>query len=167
MEKPGFIWKGTTSMFTARDMYIEDQGRLVVALFSLYNVVDAKGESYNQGELLRWLGESVLYPTNLLPCERLAWAPINDQQAKLTFTYKGMSMWFIVTFSQEGEIIQLESKRYMDKDNLETWVIKTTDYKTMHGINVPSRFEVMWRLAKEDFSYARFNIQQLTYNEYV
>ena len=164
MEKPGFIWKGTTAMFTARDMYIEDKGRLVVALFSLYNIVDAKGESYNQGELLRWLGESVLYPTNLLPCDRLEWSPIDAQHAKLTFTYKGMSMSFIITFNQAGEIAQMETKRYMDENHLETWVINATDYKTMNGINIPSSFEVLWRLEKGDFSYARFNIQQLTYN---
>ena len=28
-EKLGFIWKGATSMFIARDMYIADKGRLV------------------------------------------------------------------------------------------------------------------------------------------
>jgi hypothetical protein len=43
-EKPGFIWKGTTTMFVARDMYISNQGRLIVTLFSLYNIVDAKGK---------------------------------------------------------------------------------------------------------------------------
>ena len=37
-EKPGFIWKGTTSMFVARDMYISDKGRLIVSLFSLANL---------------------------------------------------------------------------------------------------------------------------------
>jgi len=58
-EKPGFIWKGTTAMFTARDMYIADKGRLAVSLLSLIKVVNAKGEQYNQAELLRWLGESV------------------------------------------------------------------------------------------------------------
>ncbi|MDB5112798.1 MAG: hypothetical protein JWR67_3912, partial [Mucilaginibacter sp.] len=66
-EKPGFIWKGSTTMFTARDMYIADSGRLVVSLFSIYNIVDGRGKAFDQGELLRWLGESVLYPTNLLP----------------------------------------------------------------------------------------------------
>lgn len=38
-EKPGFIWRGTTSQFTARDLYIGDKGRLVVTLFSLANVI--------------------------------------------------------------------------------------------------------------------------------
>ncbi len=28
-EKPGFIWKGATSMFIASDKYIADKGRLV------------------------------------------------------------------------------------------------------------------------------------------
>ena len=47
-EKPGFIWKGKTSMFTARDMYIADKGRLVVSLFSVLNIVNAQGEQYKQ-----------------------------------------------------------------------------------------------------------------------
>ena len=70
-EKPGFIWKDTTRLFVARDMYIADKGRLIATLFSLYNVVDAKGENYNEGELQRWLAESVWFPTNLLPGNNL------------------------------------------------------------------------------------------------
>ena len=52
-EKPGFIWKGNTAMFTARDMYLYDNGHFIVSLFSLINVVNVHGEQYNQGELLR------------------------------------------------------------------------------------------------------------------
>ncbi|HYI78882.1 MAG TPA: DUF6544 family protein [Chryseolinea sp.] len=165
MDKPGFIWMGTTSLFTARDMFIEDKGRLVVALFSLYKIVDAKGESYNQGELLRWLGESVLYPTNLLPSERLEWSAIDYQHSKLIFTYNGISLPFAITFNEAGEITQMETKRYMDEKNLETWVINATDYKSVNDVRIPSRFEVLWRLEKGDFTYAKFNIQQITYNE--
>jgi len=66
-EKPGFIWKGTTSMFVARDMYIADKGRLIVSLFSWYNVVNAKGEQYNQGELLRWRLTFLRSLTNTFP----------------------------------------------------------------------------------------------------
>jgi hypothetical protein len=164
-EKPGFIWKGTTSMFTARDMYIADKGRLIVSLFSLYNVIDAKGEQYNQGELLRWLGESVLYPTNLLPGERLQWFAIDSQSAKLTFNYNGLSLFFIITFNEVGEITRMETKRYMDKTKLQTWVIKSSDYKEMNNVVVPSTFEVLWRLEKGDFSYAKFNVTEIAYNK--
>jgi hypothetical protein len=96
-EKPGFIWKGTTLMFTARDMFIGDKGRLIVSLFSFFNVVNVKGEQYNQGELLRWLGESILYPTNFLPGERLQWWPINTTTAKLNYSYNGLSLFFNIS----------------------------------------------------------------------
>jgi hypothetical protein len=165
IEKPGFIWKGTTTMFTARDMYIADKGRLIVSLFSIINIVDGKGEHYNQGELIRWLGESVLYPTNLLPGERLRWSAIDKQSATLTFNYNGLSLFYIVTFDDVGEIIQLETKRYMDEKNLETWIIKLADYKEMNGVTVPTSTEVLWRLEKGDFSYAKFIIKKIEYNK--
>jgi len=164
-QKPGFIWKGTTMLFTARDMYLEDKGRLIVTLFSLVNVVDGKGEQYNQGELIRWLAESVLYPTNLLPCERLKWLAIDSKSAKLTFNYNGLSLFFIVTFNQLGEIIELETKRYMDKKNLETWIIKLASYKEINTVVVPTNFEILWRLSKGDFSYAKFNMKKIEYNK--
>ena len=163
-EKPGFIWKGITSMFIARDMYIADKGRLIVSLFSLYNIIDAKGEQYNQGELLRWLGESILYPTNLLPGGRLRWSAIDSQTAKLTFNYNELSLFFIVSINEIGEITQMETKRYMDKANLETWVIKLANYKEINEIFVPTAFEVFWRLTKGDLSYAKFNLRKIEYN---
>lgn len=163
-EKPGFIWKGTTSMFVARDMYISDKGRLIATLFSVYNVADAKGEKYNEGELLRWLGESVLYPTNLLPNERLQWLPIDINTAKLTFNYKGLYLFFKITFNDIGEITEMETKRYMGDKGLETWVIKATNYKELNDVFIPTVFDVLWRLDKGDFSYAKFNITEVEYD---
>lgn len=164
-EKPGFIWKGTTAMFVARDMYISNQGRLIVSLFSVYNIVDAKGkEKYDIGEILRWLGESILYPTNFLPSERLQWFPIDNNSAKLTFYYNGLSLFFKFTFNEIGEITEMETKRYMGDDNLETWVIKSTNYKEWNNVIIPTDFDVLWRLDKGDFSYAKFNITEVEYD---
>jgi len=164
-EKPGFIWKGTTSMFVARDMYISDQGRLIATLFSVYNVVDAKGEKYNEGELLRWLGESVLYPTNFLPGNRLQWTAIDANTAKLTLHYKELSLFFKITFNDMGEITEMETKRYMGDKGLETWVIKATNYRELNNVFIPTVFDVLWRLDKGDFSYAKFNITEVEYDK--
>jgi hypothetical protein len=164
-EKPGFIWKGTTAMFTAQDMFLADKGRLIVSLFSLINVVNAKGKQYDQGELLRWLGESILYPTNFLTSEKLNWFPNDDKTAKLTFNYNGLSLFFKITFNDIGEITEMETKRYMDLKNLETWVIKVADYKELNKVIIPTTFEVLWRLEKGDFSYAKFNITEIEYDK--
>ncbi|MBP7645044.1 MAG: DUF6544 family protein [Saprospiraceae bacterium] len=164
-EKPGFIWKGTTTMFVARDMYISKKGRLIVSLFSIYNIVDAKdNEKYDLGELLRWLGESLLYPTNLLPSDELNWQAIDDHTAKFTFDYSGLSLYFIVRFNEVGEIIELETKRYMGEDNLETWIIKASDYHLINEVMIPTLFDVIWRLETGDFSYARFHITAVEYD---
>ncbi len=164
-EKPGFIWKGTTSMFVARDMYIGDKGRLVATLFSVINVVDVHGDQYNQGELLRWLAESVWFPTNLLPSKNLQWTPIDDTTSKLTFDYNGLSLFYIVTFNTTGEIVQMETKRYMDEKRLETWIIKAIEYKTKNGVIIPTEAEVFWRLKEGDFSYAKFNVKKIEYDK--
>jgi hypothetical protein len=145
-------------------MYIADKGRLVVSLFGLYNIADARGEAYNQGELLRWLGESILYPTNFLPGQRLQWAAIDSQTAKLTYNYCGLSLYFIVTFNETGEITEMVTKRSMEANRSETWVIKSSDYKEMNNVLVPTTFNVLWRLETGDFSYARFKITEIAYD---
>ena len=165
IEKPGFIWKGTTRMFVAQDMYIAGKGRLIVSLFSLVDIVNAKGEAYNQGELLRWLGESILYPTNLLPNDKLHWMPVDTRTAKLVFVHNGLSLFFKISFNDIGEITEMETKRYMDSKNLETWVIKVAGYKELNCMIIPTDFEVLWRLEKGDFSYAKFNITQIEYDK--
>jgi hypothetical protein len=163
-EKPGYIWKGTTTMFTARDFYISDKGSLIVTLLSLFNVVNGSGKSFDQGELLRWLAESVWYPTNFLPSERLQWTPIDSDRARLTFNYKDLSLFFVVRLNALGEIVELETKRYMEADRLETWICKMNNYQLVNNIKVPVDCEAIWRLEKGDHSYAKFTVQKLEYD---
>jgi hypothetical protein len=163
--KPGFLWKGETSMFTARDIYIADKGRLIVSLFSVINVVDGKGEQYNQGELLRWLAESVWFPTNLLPSDRLEWTPIDAQTAKLTFMYHELSLFCIVTFNGIGEIVKMETQRYMDEKRMEKWIVTMSAYGEMNGIMVPMADEAAWKLAQGNFTYAKFTVKTIEYDK--
>lgn len=164
-EKPGFIWKGTTAMFTARDMYIGTKGRLVVLLLSLIKVADSKGEKFNEGELQRWLAESVWFPTNLLPSDQLNWSAIDAHTAKLTFQYQDVSFFYVVTFNEMGEIAYMETQRFMNESNREVWHCKFTHYREMNGIIVPTTGEVSWKLAKGDFSYAKFKVEKIAYDQ--
>ncbi|MCK4311429.1 MAG: hypothetical protein KAW88_01700 [Candidatus Cloacimonetes bacterium] len=164
-EKPGFVWKGKTSMFTARDMYLANKGRLVVTLLSLFKIVDGQGESFNQGELLRWLGESVWFPTNLLPSEDLQWMPIDDTSSKLTFDYNNISVSYDVNFNDRNEITQMKTERYMEEGRLETWVGKFRNYKEINGVIIPTEIEAIWKLEAGDYSYVRFNIRKIEYDK--
>jgi len=163
-ENPGFIWLGRTSMFTAKDAYIAGKGQLTVSLLSLVDIVKSRGKKIDQGELLRWLGESVWFPTNLLPNKNLQWSPIDSSNAKLTFKYNDLEVYYIVSFNDKNEIVQLKTERYMN-EKLETWIGKLKNYKEINGIIIPTSIEAIWKLETKDYSYARFNIKEIEYEK--
>ncbi|CAN5788072.1 hypothetical protein BH11BAC3_BH11BAC3_41290 [soil metagenome] len=76
-----------------------------------------------------------------------------------------MSLFYIIRFNDAGEIVQMETKRYMDEQRLETWIINPTDYQERNGIIIPIQAEVFWRLKTGDFSYAKFNVTTIEYNK--
>ncbi len=162
--KPGFVWKGNTNFFTARDMFLKDKGRLVVSLLSVIKIVDVKGDAYNQGELLRWLSESVWVPTNLLPNTRLHWEAIDINSARLIFEYNGLSIYLIVTFNSLGEIIEMESKRFMSEDKLETWIVRPSNYAERNNVIIPNTAEAIWKLESVEHPYAKFHLKALDYD---
>ena len=58
----------------------------------------------------------------------------------------------------------METKRFMDAENKETWVGKMDEYKEINGITIPTKVEVVWRLEKGEFSYAKFNVKKIDYD---
>ena len=161
---PGFIWIGKTNLFTARDMFLMGKGGLQVKLFSLLKVADGKGAKFDQGELLRWLGESTWFPTNLLPSENLAWSAIDNTSAKLTYTFNQLTVSYIVNFNDLGEITTMETERYMGEENLEKWLGEFSDYQQINGIKIPTKAKGSWVLNSKAYPYADFKIQKIEYD---
>ncbi|MCI3936292.1 hypothetical protein MQX03_03725 [Chryseobacterium aahli] len=164
--KPQFIWKGETTTFTAIDNYIGNQGSLKVLLLNLFMVVESKGRMLDEGELQRWLAESVWFPTNLLPSEMVKWTAIDENSAKLSFHYKEISFEFMVNFNAMGEITTMQTERFMTNEKRETWLCKMSNYKQVDSVKIPFSAEVIWRLSAGDFSYAKFEVQKIEYNKY-
>jgi hypothetical protein len=162
---PGFAWEGKTKLFKARDSYVNGEGNLSVYLFGLLRIVNKNGNTINQAELLRWLGESVWMPTNLLPGENLQWSAIDDISAKITFTYNGLSVYYIVTFNEAGQIERMETERYKDENNLEKWIGKVGNYQKVNGMMVPSKIEGGWMTDDGEYTYARFHVTEFEFNK--
>lgn len=160
---PGFIWRGKTSMFHAWDSYIGGKGNLKVFILGFIRIMNGEGPAFDQGELLRWLGECVWFPTALLPSENLSWAPIDSNRAKLTYRYNGIEVYYDVTFNEAGEIVSFETMRYMNGEKMERWAGVCGQYKEINGVKIPVEIEGMWRLSTGDFSYARFKIEEIAY----
>jgi len=163
VKKPGFVWSGKVTFFSAKDVYIDGMGNLKVKLLSLIKIVDAKGKETDQGELLRWLGEATLFPTALLPSENLQWEPIDNNSAKVIFTDENLTIEGVFYFNEEGQITQFKTKRYKD-NTLENFTGYCGDYRTVDGMKVPFYLEATWNLESGDLSYAKFKIDRIEYN---
>lgn len=161
---PGFLWVGKTSLFTARDMYIDDRGKLIVKLFSILRIAKSEGKEVDQAELLRWLGESVWFPTNLLPSENLRWEAIDSLHAKLLFSYKDQDLEYIVTFNNDYEIVRLETERYYTTDKLKPWIGKLGNYQKNNGMLVPMDIEASWKFDEQEYTYADFRVTQIEFD---
>jgi hypothetical protein len=165
IENPGFIWKGRVGFMTAIDSFVSGNGSLKVYLFSILRIANGSGTKFTQGELLRWLGESVWFPTALLPSDKLQWETIDDYHAKLVYAYNKIKVYYIVTFNEDYEITMLKTKRYMDGRKLRTWIGKLFNYELLNGVLVPTKMEAIWRLNGNDFSYAVFHLNLIEYNK--
>jgi len=160
----GFVWFGRLPLFSVIDQYIEGKGYLVAKLFSLIKVAEAEGKKIDQGELLRWLGESPWYPTALLPSDKIKWESRDEDSAKIILSNHGQVVEGVFYFNKQGQIIKFTTKRYKE-ETLENWTGYYRNYKEVKGIQVPHDVEVVWNLESGDFSYARFNITEIEYNK--
>lgn len=164
-DPPGFVWKGKTKLFKASDSYVDGKGNLSVYLLGFLRIVKKEGKTINQAELLRWLGESVWMPTNLLPDENKQWTAIDDNSAKITFNYNGQCVFYIVTFNEKGQIERMETDRYKDEKNLERWIGKVKNYQKVNGIMIPTKIEGSWMIDDYEYNYARFHVTEFEFDK--
>lgn len=160
---PEFIWKGKTKLFKATDSFVNGRGRLKVRLLGIIPIVDTAGPEVDQAELLRWLGESVWFPTNLLPGQNLSWSPIDSQTASLEYKFKNLKIFYTVRFNESGYISKLETERFMEKGKLVRWIGKVSDYQTFDEVRVPRHIEATWKLDNGDFQYVDFYVKTLAF----
>lgn len=170
-DEPGFIWLAKVKAaplihIVGKDKYVDGKGNMLIKIMSLITVADAKGEEIDQGTLLRFLAEAMWFPTAALE-NYITWKEIDDNSAEATMTYGNVKASGIFTFSESGEIKNFTAQRYKEsngKYSLETWSVDVSDYKDFSGIKVPTKGEIIWKLADGDFNWYNFEVLNVEYN---
>ncbi len=164
IQPPGFIWFGKVRFTSATDTYQKGFGRMQVKLLSTFKLVDAKGEEFNQGELMRWLSETPWFPTALVPSDNIRWEAIDANSAKIYLTDHGLREEGVFFFNEEGQISKFKAKRY-GNGKLDDWICQYYDYREVDGFHVPFYVEASWEAEAEDFKYAKFRIKSIEYDQ--
>lgn len=171
-DEPGFIWAVDIRMapllhIVGRDNYIEGRGNMLIKLLSLKTVANGRGKEIDQGALLRYLAETVWFPTAALN-EYIQWEGIDTNSAKATMSYKGVTASGVFTYNEKGEVLSFVAQRYGDFDGeyrKETWSCTMTEYKEFNGLIVPSQGDITWKLKTGDLHWYHFEVKEMEYNE--
>ncbi len=172
-DEPGFIWKANIKAaplfhISARDKYDNGKGNMLIKILSLFTVADSKGKEIDQGTLLRYLAETMWFPTAALN-EYLTWEQMDYYNAQVTMTYDEITASGIFTFNDKGQVINFEAERYGEFNGeirLETWSIPVRDYEEFEGIRIPTKGDITWKLDKGDFNWFNFVVTKVEYNNY-
>ncbi len=161
---PGFVWFGNVRFISAKDIYCQGSGRMQIKLLSLIRLVDAKGEEFNQGELVRWLSELPWFPTALLPSYNLRWEAMDNESAKVSLTDYNKTVEGYFFYNKKGQITKFKAKRY-GEGKLQDWICQYSDYQEVNGMQIPFYAEASWNSEVEDSKYAKFRIEKIEYEQ--
>ncbi len=171
-DPPAFIWSARVKVaplvwLGGTDRYEGGKGRMLFKLGWLYPVVDARGRELDQGALVRYLNETMWFPTAVLN-PSIAWEVVDTLSAKATMSYQGETASAVFHFDPEGRFVTMTADRYMGLDkgfSLEPWATPITGYGEFQGVRVASQGEAVWRLKTGDFPYIQVKVTEIEYNK--
>jgi hypothetical protein len=89
---------------------------------------------------------------------------IGGRPTKLLIAYDGSGYAHGALRELRSSGLPHNAKRFMDAEHKETWIGKMRDYREMNGITIPTKVEVVWKLKKGEFSYAKFSVKKIEYD---
>jgi len=153
---------------TGRDKFVNGKGEVLIKFLSLINVSNVGGDDkINSATMIRYLAETAWFPTAALS-SYINWEAINTTTAKAIMTYKGLSVFGVLKFAENGDLLSFEAERYKGKGrdaSLEKWLVEITGYKDFSGIRIPYKSKVTWKLKTGDFNWANVELTDLEFNK--
>lgn len=171
IHQPSFIWNVRTSMLgvpvVGRDLFKDGQGSMQIKLAGLLPVVNVSENSkINEATVQRYLGEIMWFPSAVLS-DYIQWEPIDDYSAKATLTYGGSTGSAFFYIDGAGKLTKFTALRYRDIADAEPteWIATVKKYENMSGINIPTELETSWNLEEGIFTWYKFKIYDVLYDE--
>ena len=168
---PGFVWMAEVNAaplvwIAARDELVEGRGGMLVKLFSVFRIADARGPELDQGARMRWLAVLVWFPIAAVS-DRIRWDSIDARAAVATVLADGLPVRLVFEVDDEGRCRRVHGRRYREvggRSVATRWTAICDAYRDVEGMRVPTSIEAMWNLDAGDVSYAEFHLTSLELN---
>jgi hypothetical protein len=172
VDRPAFVWEARIQPMplvhiAARDRFDDGKGNMLIKALSLVTIADAKGAEIDQGTMVRYLAETVWFPSAALS-DYFKWEAIDSTSARAIMSCGGLTVSGVFRFNAAGDVTNFEAQRYGEFDGkylLETWSIAMSGHKSFNGIRIPAQSEVTWKLKNGDFTWLKLEITELEFNK--
>ncbi len=171
INQPSFIWNVRTSMMgipvVGRDLFKDGQGSMQIKLAGLLPVVNvADNSKINESTIQRYLGEIIWFPSAALS-DYIKWKPIDNYSARATMSYGGSTGSAVFHFDSTGKLTKFVALRYRDIEDINPteWVATVKKHENTSGINIPTKLEISWNLEDGTFTWYKFEIYDVLYND--
>jgi hypothetical protein len=172
-QPPGFGWDARIMIapglpVRVHDAYIGGEGLLDAALFGCVRLARMRGAgTIAEGELMRFLAESIWYPTALLPSACLHWEAVDDRSAKAILADRQTTVSLLFSFNVQGliETARADARgRVAGNEVIPTaWQVRVWNYEERNGMCVPLDGEVAWLLQGKPRPYLRGHLTSMKY----
>lgn len=136
---------------------------------SVFPMVDARGAEMDQSETVTLFNDMCLMaPAALLDAD-VAFNTVDAHTVHATFANAGITIHADLIFNDDGDLVNFVSyDRYMTSDGKTMekypWSTPIRDYRDFGGMRIAAHGEAVWTMPDGDFTYGRFNIEELRYN---
>ena len=171
LKDPGFVWQVEVDALPfvklyGRDMLENGKGAMTIKFYHLINLVNEKDDyKLNSGSMMRYLAEACWFPP-AAKASYLKWEQIDENSAKATFTQNSEQVSGVFEFSEDGLVQSFEGMRFFgtgNKAKQEIWRIENSGIKEFHGILIPQKSSIIWKLESGDFHWLELEIKDLQY----
>lgn len=168
---PAFVWYARVRAFpgvtiSVKDMFARGQGKLRANVLSVIKLADANGPEVDQGELLRYLAETIWFPTVWLS-DYIQWEDVDTRSARATLSLADLTVAAVFHFDGEAQLNGVTAARYRQENGkfaLRKWSGQVKDYQHVGGIRIPMKVQASWHLDSGEFACFQARITEIEYN---
>ena len=146
--------------------YKNANATMQIKLAGLFHIVNVKGNTLTKAETVTLFNDMCIFAPATLIDKRISWQPVDSSSVKAIFTTEGISITAILYFNKEGQLINFISDDRYAVSDMKRYRFSTpvSNYKNIYGYNLPTYGETVWHYPEGNFTYGKFNLQQLEYN---
>ncbi len=170
---PAFVWIGRIPYWklfwiSARDMYFRGEGGMYISFLSTIPLANLHGYEMDISSLCRFLCETPMFPTFLIPSSFITWEDVDDHHATVHLHHHNMKVSALCTFNDRGEMTQMETHdRYREEKGRfkkTKWVCHYSNYHEVEGFKLPRKASAEWHLPEGPFEYIQIAASQIQFH---